>query len=118
MAEISRAKLFGKLSPQAYKALEGAAVFCKLRGNPVIELAHWLHQLFLASDCDALLVLRHFEIDQSRLASDLTMTLDRLPGGSATPMVISPHVEEAVERGWVYATLLFDVELVEIAVPQ
>ena len=38
MAEISRAALFGKLNPLAYKAIEGATVFCKLRGNPYVEL--------------------------------------------------------------------------------
>ena len=29
MAEISRTALFGKLGPLAYKAIEGATVFCK-----------------------------------------------------------------------------------------
>ena len=36
MAEISRVKLFGKLNPICYKAIEGATVFCKLRGNPYV----------------------------------------------------------------------------------
>ena len=31
MLEISRTALFGKLNPLAYKAIEGATVFCKLR---------------------------------------------------------------------------------------
>ena len=35
MGEISRVALFGKLNSLAYKAMEGATVFCKLRGNPV-----------------------------------------------------------------------------------
>ena len=45
MPEISRTALFGKLNPLAYKAIEGATVFCKLRGNPYVELEHWLHQI-------------------------------------------------------------------------
>ena len=45
MGEISRAALFGKLNSVAYKAIEAATVFCKLRGNPYVELAHWFHQL-------------------------------------------------------------------------
>ena len=44
MSEISRAALFGKLHPTAYQAIEGAFVFCKLRGNPYVELEHWLAQ--------------------------------------------------------------------------
>ena len=42
MPEISRTALFGKLNPLAYKAIEGATVFCKMRGNPYVELVHWL----------------------------------------------------------------------------
>ena len=38
MAEIGRVNLFGKLDPIAYKAIESATVFCKLRGNPYVEL--------------------------------------------------------------------------------
>ena len=45
MSEISRVALFGKLNPLAYKAIEGATVFCKMRGNPYVELVHWLAQL-------------------------------------------------------------------------
>ena len=41
MSEISRAALFGKLNSLGYKSLESATVFCKLRGNPYVELVHW-----------------------------------------------------------------------------
>ena len=36
MGEISRVKLFGKLNPLAYKAIEGATVFYKLLGRVVV----------------------------------------------------------------------------------
>ena len=52
MADISRAALFGKLNPLAYKAIEGATVFCKLRGNPYVELQHWLAQILNTQDSD------------------------------------------------------------------
>ena len=52
MSEISRQALFGKLNPTLYKALEGATVFAKLRGNPYVEFVHWLHQLLQADDSD------------------------------------------------------------------
>ncbi len=45
MSEISRSTLFGKLNSLAYKAIEGATVFCKLRGNPYVELVHWIQQI-------------------------------------------------------------------------
>ena len=43
MAEINRTALFGKLNSLAYKSVESATVFCKMRGNPYVELVHWLH---------------------------------------------------------------------------
>src|SRR5213079_475674 len=52
-------------------------------------------------------IVRFFEIDASRLAKDLTEALDRLPRGASSISDLSTHVESAVERGWVYATLMF-----------
>src|ERR1700710_721400 len=107
MSEISRSALFGKLNSVAYKAIEGATVFCKLRGNPYVELVHWIQQILQAPDSDLHRIVRHFEIDSSRLAKDITDALDRLPRGASSISDLSEHVERAVERGWVYATLMF-----------
>lgn len=107
MAEISRAALFGKLNQVGYKAIEAATVFCKMRGNPYIELVHWIHQILQLQDSDLHRIIKQFNIDPSRLASDITESLDQLPRGSTTISDLSSHVEEAVERGWVVATLMF-----------
>ena len=107
MSEISRSALFGKLNSLAYKAIEGATVFCKLRGNPYVELVHWLQQILQTPDSDVHRIVRHFELDHSRLAKDMTEALDRLPRGASSISDLSAHVENAVERGWVYATLMF-----------
>src|SRR5499426_4056195 len=107
MSEISRSSLFGKLNSIAYKAIEGATVFCKLRGNPYVELVHWIQQILQTPDSDLHRIVRHFELDSSRLAKDITDALDRLPRGATSISDLSSHVENAVERGWVYATLMF-----------
>ena len=107
MLEISRAALFGKLNPLAYKAVEGATVFCKLRGNPYVELQHWLYQILNTQDSDLHRILKHNAIDTSVLASDLTAALDRLPRGASSVTDLSSWVENAVERGWVYGSLMF-----------
>src|SRR5215831_986919 len=107
MSEISRRALFGKLNPIAYRAVEAATVFCKMRGNPYVELVHWVHQMLQIEETDLRRIVRHFEIDPSRLAADLTEALDRLPRGSTSISDLSSHVEQAVERGWVYGTLMF-----------
>jgi len=107
MAEISRAALFGKLNPLAYRGIEAATTFCKLRGNPYVELVHWIHQILQLQDSDLHRLIRHFGIDPARLAKDVTESLDRLPRGSTSISDLSSHVEEAVERGWVMSTLMF-----------
>jgi type VI secretion system protein VasG len=107
MAEIKRSILFGKLNPIAYKAVESATIFCKMRGNPYVELVHWFHQVFQLSDSDQHRILKFFEMDSSRLATDLITSLDKLPRGATSISDFSPHLEEAVERGWVYGSLLF-----------
>ena len=107
MLEISRAALFGKLNPLAYKAIESATVFCKLRGNPYVELQHWLHQILNAPDSDLHRIVKHSGVEASALASDLTASLDRLPRGASSVTDLSSWVENAVERGWVYGSLMF-----------
>jgi len=107
MPDISRTASFGKLSPVAYKAIEGATVFCKLRGNPFVELQHWIAQILNAPDSDLHRIVRHYELDSSALAADLTQALDRLPRGAASISDISSFVDTAVERAWVYGSLMF-----------
>jgi type VI secretion system protein VasG len=107
MLEISRAALFGKLNPLAYKAIEGATVFCKLRGNPYVELQHWLYQILNNQDSDLHRIVRHYGLDAAALTGDLTASLDRLPRGASSVTDLSEWIGDAVERAWVYASLMF-----------
>jgi type VI secretion system protein VasG len=107
MAEIKRSILFGKLNPIAYKAVESATIFCKMRGNPYVELVHWLNQIFQLPDSDLHRIIKQFGLNTSRLAPDLTAALDRLPRGATSISDFSPHLEEAVQQGWVFGSLLF-----------
>ncbi len=107
MAEIKRSTLFGKLNPLAYKSLEASTVFCKMRGNPYVELVHWVHQLIQSPENDFGRILRHFGCEPARVAADVVAALDKLPRGATAISDFSPHLEETVERAWVYASLLF-----------
>jgi type VI secretion system protein VasG len=107
MREISRVALFGKLNAVAYRGIESATVFCKMRGNPYVEIAHWLNQLLQLQDTDLHRAIKQFNIEPARLSRDLTESLDRLPRGSTSISDLSSQVEEAVERGWVYGSLMF-----------
>ena len=107
MTEISRTALFGKLNALAYKAIEGATVFCKLRGNPYVELQHWLNQILNNPDSDLHRIIQHYKLDTSVLASDMTAALDRLPRGASSLTDLSSFVCDTVERGWVYGSLMY-----------
>ncbi len=108
MAEISRAKLFGKLNRLNYKAMEAATIFCKMRTNPYVEMEHWIHQILQLQDSDLHHIIRHYELDPGRLASDLTRALNRLETGASAVRNFSDQVSSAIERGWVVASLMFN----------
>ncbi len=106
MSEISRVALFGKLNKLGYKGIEGATVFCKMRGNPYVELVHWLHQILQGQDSDIHRIIQHFDLDAGRVAKDFTDALDSLPRGASSISDLSQHLEDTVERAWVYASLM------------
>jgi len=107
MAEISRVNLFGKLNPISYKAVESATVFCKLRGNPYVELVHWFQQILQLQDSDLHKIIKHFNIDPSVLAKDMTNSLDTLPRGASSISDLSSKIEDSIERAWVYGSLVY-----------
>ncbi|MFS2025612.1 type VI secretion system ATPase TssH [Massilia sp. CT11-137] len=107
MAEISRVALFGKLNALCYRAIESSTVFCKLRGNPYVEMVHWVHQILQLQDSDLHRIVRHYELDTAVLARDVTAALDRLPRGATSVTDLSSQLEETVERAWVFGTLMF-----------
>ncbi|MFC5472437.1 type VI secretion system ATPase TssH [Paraherbaspirillum soli] len=104
---ISRQALFGKLDLTLFKNLESATAFCKLRGNPYVELVHWLHQLWQSGDSDFKRVARHFQIEADALEQDFAKALSQLPAGAGSISDFSHHIEAAVERAWMVATLEF-----------
>ena len=105
MSEISRVALFGKLNKLGYQGIESATVFCKMRGNPYVELVHWLHQILQGQDSDLHRIIQHYKLEPAKVAKDMTAALDALPRGASSISDLSEHLENAVERAWVYASL-------------
>jgi type VI secretion system protein VasG len=108
MTEISRVALFGKLNKVGYQAVEGATVFCKMRGNPYVEIIHWLAQLVQLDNSDIQKIIQHYEIDPAKLSADMTRALDALPRGASSISDLSSHLQDAMERAWVYGSLLYN----------
>jgi len=112
MTEISRVALFGKLNALGYKAIEGATVFCKMRGNPYVEIVHWLHQILNTPDSDLHRIIRFFDLDPGKIAAQITAALDALPRGASSVTDLSSHLEDAMERAWVWGSLLYSASQV------
>ena len=108
MSDISRAKLFGKLNPLGYKSVEGAYTFCKLRGNPYVEIVHWLHQIMQNQDSDIHHIIRHYQLDPGRVSADMTRALDALPRGASSISDMSSHLVDAVESAWKWGSLNYN----------
>jgi len=107
MTGISRTALFGKLNNLTYKAIEGATILSKMRGNRFVELVHWLHQIVQLPDSDLLRIIKRFELNPSHLARDFIEMLERLPAGATSLSDFSVDVEETVEKAWLYASLKY-----------
>ncbi|KAE9629220.1 type VI secretion system ATPase TssH [Parasedimentitalea maritima] len=112
MTEISRVALFGKLNVLGYQAVESATVFCKMRGNPYVELVHWMHQILAGQDSDLHRIVEHYDLDPGKIAAEMTRALDMLPRGASTISDLSDHLMDAMERGWVWGSLLYSANQV------
>lgn len=108
MAKISRSNLFGRLSTQAYKALESAHAFARLRENPYVELSHWLHQILQSQETDLHMVIEGLKLERGKVQSEFEAALEKLPRGATSVMDFSPHLEEVVERAFVFSALQFN----------
>ncbi|MGI4732238.1 MAG: type VI secretion system ATPase TssH [Janthinobacterium lividum] len=107
MTEISRTALFGRLGPAPLAAIQTATGFARMRGNPYIELVHWLHVMLGDAKGDVAAIRDAFGLDETRLAADLVVSLDALPRGATAVTDFAPQIEEAIEKGWLYASLQF-----------
>lgn len=107
MTQITRTALFGKLNTIAYQSVESATVFCKMRGNPYVELVHWINQILQQQDSDLHHIVNRYELNQAKLSADMSQYLEKLPRGASKVSNFSSQLELAIERAWVHSTLMF-----------
>ena len=102
---IPRRALFGKLNTDLFRAIESATAFAKLRGNPYVEMVHWLHQIWQISGNDFHRIAQHYGVDAAQVEKDLTIALAQLPGGASGINDFSHLIESSIERAWVFSSL-------------
>src|SRR5580704_14352883 len=100
--------LIAKLNDQTRSALEGAAGLCLSRTHYDIEVEHFLTRLLDSSDNDFAAIVKHFEIDKSRLTAELARSLDKLKSGNARTPAISPTVLKMLTGAWTVGSIDFD----------
>ncbi len=104
---VNLKSLISRLNDTSRSALEAAAGLCLSRTNYDVDIEHLLLKLLEASDTDIAKILRHYEIDVSRLTKDITRALDRLKTGNARTPALSPRLPRLVENAWLLASIEF-----------
>ncbi|MDF3216865.1 MULTISPECIES: type VI secretion system ATPase TssH [Mesorhizobium] len=112
---FKRKELVGKLDPVGVRAFKAAADSAKLRGNPYVELVHFIEQLVLSDRSDVQMIIADAGLDASRLTADMTRAVDKLPYGATSIEEFSDHIFHAIQEAWNLATLEFGVEEVRSA---
>ena len=100
--------LIGKLNEPARSALEGAAGLCLSRTNYDVEVEHYITKLLESTSGDFAAIIKHFEIDKSRLSADLARSLDKLKSGNARTPAISPTVLKMLTTAWTIGSIDFN----------
>ena len=107
MVQVNLKELVGKLDDVCRRSLESAAGLCLSRTNYNVEIEHWLIKLFEAPNTDAAAILRHYEINSSRISGDLTRIIDKFKTGNARPPALSPNLVELVRASWLICSIDF-----------
>ncbi len=97
---INLKSLISKLNKTTRNAMEAAAGLCVSRAHYDIEIEHYLLKLLDIQSSDLVPILRHFEIDTSRLSRELTRSLDKLKSGNARNPVFSPTLVKMLTEAW------------------
>ncbi len=105
MATIDLKSLVGRLNDPCRRALEAAAGLTLSRTHYNVEIEHWLTKLLDIADGDVPAVLRHYEVDEARLRTDLNRAMDRMQTGNARAPSLSPEIVEGAKQAWLFASI-------------
>ena len=108
MVQIPPKPLIDKLNTFCRQALEQAAGVCATRTNYNVEVEHWLLTLVEPTDTDLAALLRFYEVDTSRLISDLTARVDSFKTGNSRAPALSPDILSLLREAWLIASVQFD----------
>ncbi len=105
MAAIDLKQLVGRLNDPCRRALEAAAGLTLSRTHYNVEIEHWLVTLADRADSDIAAILRHYEIDQGRFATDLNRALEKMKTGNGRAPSLAPELVDWIKQAWLMASL-------------
>jgi type VI secretion system protein VasG len=97
--------LIGKLNEPTRLALEAAAGFCLSRTHYDVEIEHFLMKILDSAEGDFACIAKVFSIDKSRLAAELTRSLDKLKSGNARNPSLSPSLMKMLTEAWTLGSI-------------
>ena len=112
---IKRKELVGKLNPVCLKAFSEAAQAAKRRGNPYVELVHFITALADTERSDLAILLESAGVDRHRFDGDVLRATDALPHGAGSVEEFSDHIFRAIQEAWSYGSLEFGDDTVRSA---
>jgi len=112
MPKIGLKPLIAKLNDTCRSALEQAAGFCLSQTHYEIDIEHFFIKLLDRQDSDLPKILRHFEINESRLRSDLTKAMDGFETGNSRTPALSPRIPKVIQDAWVIASVDYQAQAV------
>lgn len=112
---VKRKELVGKLNETCLRAFSAAAQFAKTRGNPYVELAHFIDALSRSERTDFDILCQSAGVDGARLEGDIQRALDRLPHGASAVEEFSDHIFHAIREAWTYGKVEHDDDQVRSA---
>lgn len=105
MPKSNLKSLIGKLNATCRSALESAAGLCLSHTHYEVDLEHFLLKLMEIPNTDFQKILRYFEINDSRLAGDLSRTLESFKTGNARTPALSPRIPRMIQEAWLVASV-------------
>ncbi len=102
---LSLKNMIGKLTPQAKRALEGAAGLCMSRSHYEVAAEHWLVKLAEQPAHDIARICEHYEIAPEAALRALERGLDDYKTGNGGRPALGPEVEELLQAGWLRASI-------------
>lgn len=108
MAEINIKALVSKFNKTCMQSFQNAAGLCHQRSNYNVEIEHWVMKLIEANQTDLHAIARFFEVDLSKVQTELTKAMDRFKTGNTRPPALSQNVIDLAREAFLLASIEYN----------